>query len=64
MMCDNPISLQVLAEFVLQHYIQSVKFGQLSLHSSVNVSMKDGDITFFFSLSGAGKTTLSADPYW
>lgn len=47
--------------FSVMHYIQPVKFGQLSLHSSANQGPK-GDVSIFFGLSGTGKTTLSADP--
>ncbi|WFD39514.1 phosphoenolpyruvate carboxykinase (ATP) [Malassezia japonica] len=46
--------------FSVMHYMQPVKFGQLSLHSSANQG-KDG-VSLFFGLSGTGKTTLSADP--
>ena len=46
--------------FSVMHYLQPIKYGQLSLHSSVNQG-KAGDVSIFFGLSGTGKTTLSAD---
>jgi phosphoenolpyruvate carboxykinase (ATP) len=44
----------------LQHYLQPVKFGQLSLHSSATVGTEKGDVSLFFGLSGTAKTTLRA----
>lgn len=42
--------------FTLMHYIQPVKFGNLSLHSSANEGIEKEDVTLFFGLSGTGKT--------
>merc|ERR1712070_463113 len=47
--------------FLVMHYLQPVKFGNLSLHSSADEG-PHGDVSLFFGLSGTGKTTLSADP--
>lgn len=41
--------------FSVMHYLQPIKFGQLSLHSSANEG-PDGDVSLFFGLSGTGKT--------
>ena len=46
--------------FSVMNYIMPLQ-GQLSLHSSCNVSFKGDNSCLFFGLSGTGKTTLSAD---
>lgn len=47
--------------FSIIHYIMPKK-NILSLHSSATSSLDKKNVTFFFGLSGTGKTTLSADP--
>lgn len=47
--------------FTVMFYIQPVKYGNLTLHSSANQD-ENNHVTLFFGLSGTGKTTLSADP--
>jgi phosphoenolpyruvate carboxykinase (ATP) len=47
--------------FSVMHYLQPVKFGQLSLHSSANQARpgpdgQEGEVSLFFGLSGTGKT--------
>jgi phosphoenolpyruvate carboxykinase (ATP) len=48
------------AIFSVMNYIMPLQ-GQLSLHSSCNVSFEGNNSCLFFGLSGTGKTTLSAD---
>ena len=46
--------------FSVMNYIMPLQ-GNLSLHSSCNVSFEGDNSCLFFGLSGTGKTTLSAD---
>ncbi|TPX66362.1 phosphoenolpyruvate carboxykinase (ATP) [Spizellomyces sp. 'palustris'] len=48
--------------FTILHYLMPQR-GVLSLHTSANEGINaEKDVSFFFGLSGTGKTTLSADP--